>query len=210
MQQCVNKELALVVALSLLFSSLGGCGASNRAAGHVDPYASLPYADAATFAVTREELSAALFRVLQNHGYVATITDSSQGIIRGELRSNRLLPPEEQFTSTGGSGVLGTLTTFLGIVLLIPLIATLIAHPSSENSVADESGSTSETSVTSYHYLLTAAIARTGSEVSDLSLSLELLEYHDDEVLDSAPIENKAFNYALFDALKEELNRTTK
>jgi len=203
MQSLVTKNIALSLAAAMLSYTLGGCGTSTGASRAAERYASLPYADAATFAAPQAEAAAALATVLTTHGYA--IIDTTGGTIKGLLTTDRKLQPSEYFGKHAGSPTF--LGIVLGIVLLIPLIASLFSHASDEES---NTAPEPETPALSYHYVVTATLVPLGEESADLSLAFDELEYAGDDLAAATPIEDGAFTYALFDALQEELNANVK
>jgi hypothetical protein len=207
MERFFCKRLALLLSAALLLEALAGCGTAHHSARDDDRYASLPYADAATFAVPADELSAALVKVLSDHGYPATITDTTQGTIRGELTADHPLRPEELFRPVVRPGVLSAIGTFLGIVFLISLFAKLTSQPAGDGAENTDTSAQPDDLQNTYHYVVVATVAPAGDGASDVSLSFDRLDYLGDEMIDASPIEQKGFNYALFDALREELDR---
>ncbi|MBI3766579.1 MAG: hypothetical protein HY277_08800 [Ignavibacteriales bacterium] len=216
-----RKSLAIIVAVCVLMYSVVGCGPSTSGLKPLDKYDPLPYADAATFSVSSASLCRAATLCLQHKGYVLDSNNVKTGVMLAEITSSRVIPEEEKEhpERVGGSTTGSALLTFLGIILVVGLVAMLVSSPpkdaerdSEDTSSTEEDSHPAPTPTTpatvTYKYVVNLVTTSLSDTTSDLRIEVTKMELENGEVRSSMPFENKYLNYSIFDAIQEELDRT--
>lgn len=213
-----RKSLTIIVAASMLMYSAGGCENSNLVLKHLKKYASLPFADAATFGTTLETLHHAATLSLQRRGFTLATIDPGPGVLIAEMESPHIIPEEEveHPQRSKESSVGSALLTFLGIVLVIGVVASLVSSPTKDDAESSETSraadeeyqleSNSPTSVT-YKYVVTLTTVALTDSTSDMRIEATKIELENGEVCSSSPFENKYLNYSIFDEVQKELDK---
>lgn len=203
------KSVAVIVAAFLFLHSVIGCGSSHQSVNIYSQYDALEYSEEITLSAGKESVFIAAIHALEDRGYIITLSDPVAGLLNAEYSSSNTLPEEQQalehqaYQEDHAKGFI----TFLGIILLVGLVAEVLSSPHHEQPEKQESCRQDEhlrnfRNDYGYRYVTTISAKEINKNASVVRVSVVKMEIEHGAVKNSFKLYNKYLNYSLFDDIK--------
>ena len=210
--------LAVACTFFLYTIVLPGCGSSAPSTKHLDKYDQLPYRDTFTLNGSGQTVYRAAIRVLQQEGYIVSLSDPQTGLINAELNSGQVLAEEAKASQPEESSGTSLFWTIIGFVFLFGLIALIIGSEDSEQEQKDERSrfrerdpsvdvTVEDSKTISYRYIVTINANPIDETSTEVQISAVRMQLENGGVVDSRRLQNKYLNYRLVDLIEIGLSR---
>jgi hypothetical protein len=215
-----SKALVVCVTLSFTIYTLTGCGSSRQAIAHLDKYDKEPYISAADFPAEQETIYRAVLNSVQSRGFLVTLSDPKTGLLTAEINQGKLLPEEEkqiEFDSQSKSSSSSVVWTILGVVFLVGIVIWILSLTSSNDETSSSKKEIEHSpphhhheeetipTVKSFRYVVSFTITPIQTDTTTVRISAVRMNIENGTIVSTTTLENKFFNYSLFDRIDDNL-----